>query len=266
MKFEFQASAVHRQWKDLFTRDGMLRDEKITFNIGNAPGFQRDTNAKMNAGIYVYDGESLTLNWQNWEPETLYRQSTSDKFVSKDNDFTITFGKHLSDLKLLGDDAHAQAVEETTAPASPAPAPPAPAPPAGNAAYGWSQETLPAPPAPAPPAPPAPAPAEQGSKRLDAFGVWRFELRAPVPEAAVEETAPAPVPEAAVEETAPAPVPGNCPRLHLAEQAVEETDVPAGTPAVEETAPAPVPEAAVGAFWGVITQENLPVSSTDVID
>ena len=253
MKFEFQASAVHRQWKDLFTRDGMLRDEKITFNIGNAPGFQRDTNAKMNAGIYVYDGESLTLNWQNWEPETLYRQSTSDKFVSKDNDFTITFGKHLSDLKLLGDDAHAQAVEETTAPASPAPAPPAPAPPAGNAAYGWSQETLPAPPAPAPPAPPAPAPAEQGSKRLDAFGVWRFELRAPVPEAAVEETAPA-------------PVPGNCPRLHLAEQAVEETDVPAGTPAVEETAPAPVPEAAVGAFWGVITQENLPVSSTDVID
>ena len=244
MKFEFQASAVHRQWKDLFTRDGMLRDEKITFNIGNAPGFQRDTNAKMNAGIYVYDGESLTLNWQNWEPETLYRKSTSDKFVSKDNDFTITFGKHLSDLKLLGDDAHAQAVEETTAPASPAPAPPAPA----------------------PPAPPAPAPAEQGSKRLDAFGVWRFELRAPVPEAAVEETAPAPVPEAAVEETAPAPVPGNCPRLHLAEQAVEETDVPAGTPAVEETAPAPVPEAAVGAFWGVITQENLPVSSTDVID
>ena len=262
MKFEFQASAVHRQWKDLFTRDGMLRDEKITFNIGNAPGFQRDTNAKMNAGIYVYDGESLTLNWQNWEPETLYRKSTSDKFVSKDNDFTITFGKHLSDLKLLGDDAHAQAVEETTAPASPAPAPPAPA----------------------PPAPPAPAPAEQGSKRLDAFGVWRFkhleqmteeereeafeELMAnDAVQQAVEETdVPAPVPEAAVEETAPAPVPGNCPRLHLAEQAVEETDVPAGTPAVEETAPAPVPEAAVGAFWGVITQENLPVSSTDVID
>ena len=151
MKFEFQASAVHRQWKD-----------KITFNIGNAPGFQRDTNAKMNAGIYVYDGESLTLNWQNWEPETLYRKSTSDKFVSKDNDFTITFGKHLSDLKLLGDDAHAQAVEETTAPASPAPAPPAPA----------------------PPAPPAPAPAEQAVEETD--------VPAPVPEPAVEETAPAP--------------------------------------------------------------------------
>ena len=88
----FEALATHRDWKDF-----------LRFNVpGTTCGFARKSLPNKNSGVYEYDGETLTLRWENWASESIYRKSKSSVFTSKDpkNQFSIDLGNNIDKLEL----------------------------------------------------------------------------------------------------------------------------------------------------------------------